>query len=333
MPKPRIAVNGLGRIGRLVFQILFDKGNVDIVAINDIAPNDALVYLLKHDTAQGKWDRQITAKEDQLFVEGKEIISTSIAQSKDLPWKELDIDIVIECSGRFRDRVRLQEHIDAGARKVVISSPADKEVKTIVLGINDNLLSNEDTILSNASCTTNCLAPMVKVILDNFGLQHAIMNTIHAYTGDQKLHDSIHGSDFRRARAAAQNIVPTSSNANKALEWVIPEIKGKIKGGAVRVPVIVGSLTELYCSLEKPASGEEFIRAFNYAACGAMKNILAYTEDPIVSSDIIHSPYSCIFDAGLTQQVDNLVKIVGWYDNEYGYASRLAELVEKVAAF
>ncbi len=333
MPKPRIAVNGLGRIGRLVFQILFDKGNVDIVAINDIAPNDALVYLLKHDTAQGRWEKQITAKEEQLYVEGKEIISTSIAQSKDLPWKELDIDIVIECSGRFRDRVRLQEHIDAGARKVVISSPADKEVKTIVLGINDNLLSNEDTILSNASCTTNCLAPMVKVILDNFGLQHAIMNTIHAYTGDQKLHDSIHGSDFRRARAAAQNIVPTSSNANKALEWVIPEIKGKIKGGAVRVPVIVGSLTELYCSLEKPASVEEINRAFKDAADGAMKNILAYTEDPIVSSDIIHSPYSCIFDAGLTQQVDNLVKIVGWYDNEYGYASRLAELVEKVAAF
>ena len=332
MSKPRIAVNGLGRIGRLVFQILFDKGNVDIVAINDIAPNDALVYLLKHDTAQGKWEKNITAREEHLFVEGKEIISTSIAQSKDLPWKELDIDIVIECSGRFRDRAKLQEHIDAGAKKVIISSPADKEVKTIVLGINDDILSKEDSILSNASCTTNCLAPMVKVLLDNFGLQHAIMNTVHAYTGDQKLHDSIHGSDFRRARAAAQNIVPTSSNANKALEWVIPEIKGKIKGGAVRVPVIVGSLTELYCALEKPATAEQINQAFKTAADGSMKNILAYTEDPIVSSDIIHSPYSCIFDAGLTQQVDNLIKIVGWYDNEYGYASRLAELVEKVAA-
>ncbi len=332
MPKPRIAVNGLGRIGRLVFQILFDKGNVDIIAINDIAPNDALVYLLKHDTAQGKWEKNITAREEHLFVEGKEIISTSIAQSKDLPWKELDIDIVIECSGRFRDRAKLQEHIDAGAKKVIISSPADMEVKTIVLGINEHILSKEDTIVSNASCTTNCLAPMVKVILDNFGLQHAIMNTVHAYTGDQKLHDSIHGSDFRRARAAAQNIVPTSSNANKALEWVMPEIKGKIKGGAVRVPVIVGSLTELYCSLEKPATVEEINQAFKDAAGGTLKNILAYTDDPIVSSDIIHSPYSCIFDAGLTQQVDNLVKIVGWYDNEYGYASRLAELVEKVAA-
>ncbi len=332
MSKPRIAVNGLGRIGRLVFQILFDKGNVDIVAINDIAPNDALVYLLKHDTAQGKWEKNITAREEHLFVEGKEIISTSIAQSKDLPWKELDIDIVIECSGRFRDRAKLQEHIDSGAKKVIISSPADKEVKTIVLGINDDILSKEDSILSNASCTTNCLAPMVKVLLDNFGLQHAIMNTVHAYTGDQKLHDSIHGSDFRRARAAAQNIVPTSSNANKALEWVIPEIKGKIKGGAVRVPVIVGSLTELYCALEKPATAEQINQAFKAAADGSMKNILAYTEDPIVSSDIIHSPYSCIFDAGLTQQVDNLIKIVGWYDNEYGYASRLAELVEKVAA-
>lgn len=331
MSKPRIAINGLGRIGRLVFQILFDKDLVDIVAINDIAPNDALVYLLKHDTAQGKWNKNITAKEDHLFIDGHEIISTSIAESKDLPWKALNIDIVIECSGRYRDREKLQEHINAGAKKVIISSPADTSVKTIVLGINDDTISKDDTILSNASCTTNCLAPMVKIMLDNFGIKNAIMNTIHAYTGDQKLHDSIHGSDFRRARAAAQNIVPTSSNANKALEWVLPEIKGKIQGGAVRVPVIVGSLTELYCNLEKKTTVEEVNAAFKAASEQHWKNILDYTEDPIVSSDIIHSPASCTFDAGLTQQVDDLVKIVGWYDNEYGYANRLAELVEKVA--
>lgn len=331
MSKPRIAINGLGRIGRLVLQILFDKNNVDIIAINDIAPNDALVYLLKHDTAQGRWNKTITEKNDHLFIDGKEIISTSIGESKDLPWKDLNIDIVIECSGRYRDREKLQEHIHAGAKRVIISSPADSSVKTIVLGLNDNTITKEDTILSNASCTTNCLAPMVKVMLDNFGIESAIMNTVHAYTSDQKLHDSIHGSDFRRARAAAQNIVPTSSNANKALEWVMPEIKGKIKGGAVRVPVIVGSLTELYCNLEKQASVEEVNAAFKFASENHWKNILEYTTDPIVSSDIIHTPASCTFDAGLTQQVDKLIKIVGWYDNEYGYANRLAEMVEKVA--
>ncbi len=331
MSKPRIAINGLGRIGRLVFQLLFDKDHIDIVAINDIAPNDALVYLLKHDTAQGKWDKQITAKEDHLFIDNKEIISTSIAQSKDLPWKDLNIDIVIECSGRYRDREKLQEHINAGAKKVVISSPADKSVKTIVMGINDQIITGEDSIISNASCTTNCLAPMVKVMQEHFGIVNGFMNTIHAYTSDQKLHDSIHGSDFRRARAAAQNIVPTTSNANKALEWIMPEIKGKIKGGAVRVPVIVGSSTELYCNLEKSADIEEINAVFKEAAAKEYASILAYTEDPLVSSDIIHSPYSCTFDAGLTQQVGSLVKIVGWYDNEYGYANRLAELVEKVA--
>ncbi|MBP6659468.1 MAG: type I glyceraldehyde-3-phosphate dehydrogenase [Chitinophagales bacterium] len=331
MSKPRIAINGLGRIGRLVFQILFDKNLVDIIAINDIAPNDALVYLLKHDTAQGKWDKTIIAKENHLFIDDDEIISTSIAESKDLPWKDLNIDIVIECSGRYRDREKLQEHINAGAKKVIISSPADKSVKTIVLGLNDASITKDDTILSNASCTTNCLAPMAKIMNDHFGIQSAIMNTIHAYTSDQKLHDSIHGSDFRRARAAAQNIVPTSSNANKALEWVMPEIKGKIKGGAVRVPIIVGSLTELYCNVEKTTTIEEVNAVFKTASENHWKGILEYTEDPIVSSDIIHSPASCTFDAGLTQQVDNLIKIVGWYDNEYGYANRLAEMVEKVA--
>ncbi|MEN9448259.1 MAG: glyceraldehyde-3-phosphate dehydrogenase [Bacteroidota bacterium] len=331
MSKPRIAINGLGRIGRLVFQILFDKNNVDIVAINDIAPNDALIYLLKHDTAQGKWNKNITAKENHLLIEGKEIISTAITEPQYLPWKELNVDIVIECSGRFRDREMLQEHINAGAKKVVISAPADKTVKTIVLGINDATLTKEDTILSNASCTTNCLAPMVKVMLDNFGIKNAFMNTVHAYTGDQRLHDGIHGSDFRRARAAAQNIVPTSTNASKALEWVMPEIKGKIKGGAVRVPVIVGSTTELYCNIERSTTVEEINAAFKIAAETNLKNILAYTEEPIVSSDIIHTPVSCTFDAGLTQQIGDLVKIVGWYDNEYGYANRLAELVEKVA--
>lgn len=331
MSKPKIAINGLGRIGRLVFQILLDRKNVDLVVVNDIAPNDALVYLLKHDTAQGKWNKNIIAKENHLFIDDEEIISTSIAESKDLPWKEYDIDVVIECSGRYRTKEKLQEHINAGAKKVIISSPADKEVKTIVLGINDSEINALDTILSNASCTTNCLAPMVKILNDNFTIKQGFMNTVHAYTSDQKLHDSIHGSDFRRARAAAQNIVPTTTNAAKALGWVMPEIKGKISGGAVRVPIIVGSLTELYCNLEKDTEIQTINEIFKTAANNQYKNILEYTEDPIVSSDIIHNPHSCIFDAALTQKVGDMYKIVGWYDNEYGYANRLAELVEKVA--
>ncbi|HMZ94449.1 MAG TPA: type I glyceraldehyde-3-phosphate dehydrogenase [Chitinophagales bacterium] len=331
MRRPRIAINGLGRIGRLVFQILFDKNLVDIVAINDIAPDAALVYLLKYDTAQGKWDKEIKEIDDKFYIEGREILSTSFGNINQLPWKDLDIDIVIECSGRYRTKDKLAEHIAAGAKKVIISAPADNEVKTIVLGINDNIISKDDLILSNASCTTNCLAPMVKILQDNYGIQYGMMNTIHAYTQDQKLHDSIHPTDFRRARAAAQNIVPTTTNASKALEWVMPEIKGKIIGGAVRVPVIAGSTTELYVQLEKQASIQEINEVFHKASKEKFKGILQYTEDPIVSSDIIHNPYSCIFDAGLTQQNGGLTKIVGWYDNEYGYANRLAELVELVA--
>lgn len=331
MQKPRVAINGLGRIGRLVFQILFDRNKVDIVLINDIAPNDALVYLLKYDTAQGRWEKNIKEIDDKFYIDDKVIHSTSIGEIKNLPWKDFNVDVAIECSGRYRNRTQLEEHIAAGARKVVISAPADKTVKTIVLGINDADILPEDIIVSNASCTTNCLAPMAKVLHENFGIINGIMNTVHAYTGDQKLHDTIHPSDFRRARAAAQNIVPTTSNANKALEWVMPELKGKIVGGAMRVPVIVGSNTELYCNLVKDVSVEEINQAFKTAATTYLNGILQYTEEPIVSSDIIHNPYSCIFDAGLTQKIGNLYKIVGWYDNEYGYANRLAEMVEKMA--
>jgi glyceraldehyde 3-phosphate dehydrogenase len=331
MNKPKIAINGLGRIGRLVFQILFDRNRVDIIAINDIAPNDALVYLLKYDTAQGRWEKDIKELDNKFYIDDKMILSTSIGEISQLPWKDLGVDVVIECSGRYRTKLQLEEHRNAGAKKVVISAPADKEVKTIVLGINDNAILADDYIISNASCTTNCLAPMVKVLHENFGIVNGIMNTVHAYTGDQKLHDTIHPTDFRRARAAAQNIVPTTSNANKALEWVMPELKGKIIGGAMRVPVIVGSNTELYCILEKDVSIEEINAVFKNAAQNQLNGILEYTEDPIVSSDIIHNPHSCIFDAGLTQKVGNMYKIVGWYDNEYGYANRLAEMVEKVA--
>ena len=331
MSKPRIAINGLGRIGRLLLKILVEHDRVELVAINDIGPNDALAYLLKYDTSQGRWQRDIKVEENYLSVGGKKILSTSFADPAELPWEKDNIDIVVDCSGKFRKREQAEVHISAGAKKVIISAPADSKTKTIVMGINDDSISKEETVISNASCTTNCMAPMVKVLLDNFGIHSAIMNTIHAYTGDQRLQDSIHSSDWRRARAAAENIVPTSSNAMTALEWVMPEIKGKITGGAIRVPVIVGSLTELYCHLEKEASVEEINKVFKAAAEGQLKNILGYTEDPIVSSDIIHSPLSCMFDAGLTIQTNDLTKVVGWYDNEYGYTNRLAELVEKVA--
>ncbi|MCB9034748.1 MAG: type I glyceraldehyde-3-phosphate dehydrogenase [Chitinophagales bacterium] len=328
--KTKIAINGLGRIGRLLFRTLWNHPQIEIVACNDLAPNDALAHLLKYDTAQGTWHLPISADEEHIIVDNKKIKCTAIKDATELPWKEDQIDIVIDCSGFYRTYDKAQLHIQAGAKKVIISAPADDKTKTIVMGINDNDITSNDIILSNASCTTNCMAPMVKVIMDNFTLENAIMNTIHAYTGDQKLQDSIH-KDWRRARAAAENIVPTTSNAAQALSRVMPETKDKISGGAVRVPVIVGSLTELYCKFTEEVSVEAINNAFKLAAQNELKNILAYTEDPIVSSDIIHDPHSCIFDAGLTLKVGQLIKIVGWYDNEFGYTNRLAELVEKVA--
>lgn len=330
--KTKIAINGLGRIGRLLFRILSDVPDIEIVAVNDLSPNEGLAHLLKYDTAQRTFSKNITADETHLYLDGKSILSTSVKDVSLLPWKALDVDIVVECTGLARNSEKAMPHIAAGAKKVIISAPADEKVKTIVLGVNHHLLSKDDIILSNASCTTNCLAPMVKVLQENFGIESAIMSTVHAYTGDQRLQDGIHKSDLRRARAAAQNITPTTSNATNTLEWVMPEMKGKLIGGAMRVPVIVGSLTELYAHLKQSADIQKINAAFKAAANGHLKGILAYTEDPIVSSDIVHDPHSCTFDAGLTDMVnDKFVKIVGWYDNEYGYANRLAELVIKVA--
>ncbi|MCO5231825.1 MAG: type I glyceraldehyde-3-phosphate dehydrogenase [Chitinophagales bacterium] len=329
----RIAINGLGRIGRIVFRLLYNHPEIEIVAINDLAENEMLAYLLQYDSAHGKWSEKVTHDDTNIFVNGKSISCTEISNFKDLPWQELGIDIVIECTGKARNKAKAQEHIDAGAKKVIISAPADAETKTFVIGINDDQINSEDTIISNASCTTNCLAPMIKIMNENFGLESVIMSTVHAYTGDQNLHDSNHKSDFRRGRAAAENIVPTSSNASQALERVMPEMKGKIIGGAMRVPVLVGSLTELYCNLSKPSNKEEVNALFKKAAEeGIFKNILEYTDAPLVSSDIISNPHSCIIDGELTTfATDKFCKIVGWYDNEYGYSNRLAELVIKVA--
>jgi len=327
--RPRIAINGLGRIGRLAFRLLWEHPEIEIVAVNDLAPNAMLAHLLKYDSSQGKWAVEASGDDHYIYINGKKISATAHKDALECPWQELGIDVVIECSGHFRTTEKASLHLQAGAKRVAISAPAEKSVKTIVLGINDSLLTAADTIVSSASCTTNCLAPMVKILHETFGIEQAIMSTIHAYTGDQNLQDGIHKSDYRRARAAAMNIVPTTSNATKALEWVMPEMKGRITGGATRVPVVAGSLTELYAMVKKPATIEEINNAFEKAAIGSLSGILGYTKEPLVSTDIIHSPYSCLFDPELTSVQGSLVKITGWYDNEFGYANRLIELVLK----
>jgi glyceraldehyde 3-phosphate dehydrogenase len=328
----RIAINGLGRIGRLAFKLLHEHPEVELVAVNDLAPNAFLAHLLQFDTAHGTWDKQISFDDEHLIVDGHPILCTSIAAFKDLPWQENKVDIVIECTGIARNKEKAMEHIEAGAKKVIISAPADKATKTVVIGVNEDIVTADDLVISNASCTTNCLAPMVRVMKEQFGIESAIMSTVHAYTADQNLHDGIHKSDYRRARAAAENIVPTTSNATKTLEIVMPDMKGKFIGGAMRVPILVGSLTELYVNLSRPADKAAVNAAMKAASEAELKGILGYTEAPMVSSDIVGSPYSCLFDAQLTSFAgDRFCKLVGWYDNEYGYTCRLIELTLQVA--
>jgi glyceraldehyde 3-phosphate dehydrogenase len=328
MDKIRVAINGFGRIGRLVFRILAERENVELVAINDLAPNATLAHLLKYDSAHGRFKGTVTFDEKSITVNGKAVKSFAEKEPEALPWKDLNIDVVLECTGLFRKEEDALKHVNAGAKKVVISAPAKGEtVKTVLLGVNDQELTAEDIVISNASCTTNCLAQMVKVLNDSFGIDKGFVTTVHAYTSDQKLHDAPHKEDMRRARAAAINIIPTTTNAGSALGTVIPEMKGKITSTALRVPVIDGSLTELNCILKKDASAEEINAAFK-AAAGKLKGILEYTEDEIVSSDIVGNPNSCIFDSKLTISTGNFVKITGWYDNEFGYSTRMADLVE-----
>ncbi len=325
----KVAINGFGRIGRLVFRSLFDREGIEIVAINDLTDNYTLAHLLKYDTAQGQFKKSVKANENSLFIDDLAIEAHAERDPEKLPWGRLDVDVVLECTGVFRDEAGMSKHLKAGAKKVILSAPAKGNIKTIVLGVNDEELTADDVLLSNASCTTNCLAPMVKTLNDHFGLEKGFMTTIHAYTADQKLQDAPH-KDLRRARAAAQNIVPTTTGAAKAIGLVIPEMKGKLDGRAVRVPVITGSLTELTCVLRKEATVEEINTVFLKASGSNLKGILQYCDDPIVSSDIIGNPYSCIFDSDLTQADGRLVKITGWYDNEMGYATRLADLTEHV---
>ncbi|MCL4121475.1 UNVERIFIED_CONTAM: hypothetical protein GTU68_060692 [Idotea baltica] len=331
MSKVRVAVNGFGRIGRLTSRFLVNNPNVDLVAINDLTDNKTLAHLFKYDTAQGNFDGTVTASDDAITINGDKIAAFSERNPEALPWKDLGVDIVIESTGVFRNRDGAEKHITAGAKKVIISAPAkDADIKTIVLGVNDSDLLEIDTVLSNASCTTNCLAPMVKVLDDNLGLEYGLMTTTHAYTSDQRLQDAPH-ADLRRARAAAYNIIPTSTGAAIAVGKVLPHLNGKLNGSSMRVPVITGSITELNCITKKSATADEVNALFKAASEAGMKGVLQYSEEPLVSSDIIGNPYSCIFDSGLTMTTDKMIRVVGWYDNEAGYSNRLADLVERLS--
>lgn len=326
----RIAINGFGRIGRITFRILESMPDVEVVAINDLTDVATLAHLLKYDSAQGIFDADLEAKENGIAVNGRLVKAYSEKDPKSLPWKSDNIDIVLECTGLFRNAEKAGWHIEAGAKKVVISAPGSGDgVSTIVLGVNDENIDPSQNIYSNASCTTNCLSPLAKVIVDNFGFVYGSMVTIHAYTGDQRLQDAPH-KDLRRARAAATNIVPTTTGAAKAAAIVIPELKGKMSAMAYRVPTITGSLVEVNCVLEKETTTEAFNEAVKKASEGRLKGILKYNTDPIVSSDIIGSPYSSIFDAELTEVNGKYLKAVTWYDNEAGYSHRLAELAVRI---
>lgn len=325
----RIGINGFGRIGRNVFRVISKRNNIDVVAINDLADTKSLAMLLKYDSIHGRFDGSIQIKENALMVNGKEVRLLMEKDPARLPWKSLDVDIVIESTGIFTSRADCSKHLDAGAKKVILSAPAkDKTDATIVVGVNNNDLRPEHKIVSNASCTTNCLAPLAKVLHDNFGIEKGLMTTIHAYTNDQRIIDFMH-KDIRRARAAAINIIPTTTGAAKAIGEVIPSLKGKLDGLAMRVPVPNGSVTDLVVTLAKEVDKDAINAAMKAAAEGELKGILEYCEDPIVSSDIIGNTHSSIFDSALTYVIDKrMAKVVSWYDNEWGFSNRMVDLIE-----
>ena len=327
----RVAINGFGRIGRMTTRVLLERENVQVVAINDLADTLTLAHLFKYDSVHGGFNGTVEAKESEVIINGKSVAFSKERDPKNLPWKELNVDVVVECTGLFRTRETASKHLTAGAKKVIISAPAkDADIKTVVLGINDAILDGSEKILSNASCTTNSLAPLVKVIDELCEIESGYITTIHSYTGDQKLHDAPH-RDLRRARAAAVSIVPTTTGAAKAITKIFPHLDGKLGGAGIRVPVPDGSLTDFTCVVKNPKSVEEINAAFKKASEGKLKGILAYTEDPIVSIDIVGNVHSSIFDAQLTSVIGNMVKVVGWYDNEIGYSNRLGDLVVKLA--
>ncbi|MDR0482750.1 MAG: type I glyceraldehyde-3-phosphate dehydrogenase [Cellulomonadaceae bacterium] len=330
----KVAINGFGRIGRNVFRTLVERGvDLDVVAINDLTDNKTLAHLLKYDSAHGRFGYPVDFNDDALIVDGKEIKAFAERNPADLPWAELGVDIVLECTGIFRTGEKLQPHLDAGAKKVILSVPGDGIDNTIVMGVNEGDYDPaKDKMVSNASCTTNCLAPFAKVLDDSFGIKRGLMTTIHAYTADQNLVDAPH-SDLRRGRAAAANMVPTKTGAAKAIGEVLPNLNGKLDGFAVRVPVITGSVTDLTVELEKVATADEINAAMKAAAEGPMKGVLEYTEDPIVSSDIVSNTASSIFDAKMTKVIDGtMVKCLSWYDNEWGYSNRMVDVALLMAS-
>ena len=328
----KIGINGFGRIGRLVFRIAHERDDVDVLAINDITDAKTLGHLLKYDSVHGKFSGNIGVKENSIVVDGREVRVMAERDPEKLPWKELGVDIAVESTGVFRKRDEVAKHLSAGARKVLLSVPAKDEIDaTIVLGVNDDDLKAEHQIVSNASCTTNCLAPVAKVLQESFGIQQGIMTTIHAYTNDQKILDLPH-KDLRRARAAAMSMIPTTTGAAKAVGKVIPELNGKMNGMAVRVPTPDGSMVDLVANLEKEATIEDVNAAMKSYADGAMKGILEYCEDPVVSVDIVGNPHSSIFDSLATMMMGkNMVKVIAWYDNEYGYSCRMMDLLIRMA--
>ena len=327
----KVAINGFGRIGRITLRALLEKQGIEVVAINDLTDTSTLAHLFKYDSVHRGFRGIVSADDCGLIVNGKQIRVFAEKDPLKLPWKELGIDLVIEATGKFTTADLAGKHLAAGARQVIISAPSgDKDMPTVVLGVNDDSVDLHSSILSNASCTTNNVATMVKVLDDKWGVLNGYITTIHSMTGDQNLHDSPH-KDLRRARAASASIIPTTTGAAKAITNIFPHLDGKLGGAGIRVPVLNGSLTDFSCILKVVPSAEEINMAFKNASEGFLRGILEYTSDPIVSVDILDNPHSCIFDSELTSVVGNLVKVVGWYDNESGYSNRLADLVVKIA--
>jgi glyceraldehyde 3-phosphate dehydrogenase len=326
----RVAINGFGRIGRVTSRLLTERKDIELVAVNDLTDNATLAHLFKYDSVHGVFAGEVGHDAEHLMLGGKKVKAYSEKDPANLPWAELGIDVVIECTGHFLTRESAGAHLKAGARKVVLSAPAkDANIKSVVLGVNEHILEATDTMVSNASCTTNCAAPMIMGINELCGIEDGFITTVHSYTGDQRLHDAPH-RDLRRARAAAVSMIPTTTGAAKAITRIFPELDGRLGGGGIRVPVPDGSITDITCRVKNLKSAEEINAYFKTLAEDRLKGILRYTEDPIVSVDIVGDPHSCIFDAQLTSVVGNMVKVMGWYDNEYGYSSRLVDLVGRL---
>ncbi len=329
----KIGINGFGRIGRSVFRILSDRSDVEVAGINDLFENQQLVYLLKYDSVMGVFPKEVTADDDFMYVDGRKIAMTAEKDPAKIPWGDLGVDIVIESTGVFTKKEALEKHLQGGARKVILTVPAKDEIDaTIVVGVNDDTLKPEHRLVSNASCTTNCLAPIAKILHERFGIEEGFITTVHAYTNDQRLADVPH-KDFRRSRAATQNIIPTTTGAARAVGKVLPQLKGKLDGMAIRVPVPDGSIVDLVAKLGKTPSAEEVNAAVREAAAGPLADIVEYSEVPLVSTDIIGNPHSSIFDALSTRAAgDGYVKVIAWYDNEWGYSNRVVDLIDRMVA-